>query len=427
MPPSSIAAGHAPVRGGPVRFGVDQLLDDRARWGRWRRVGLVTNEAARLAADVAVRSRAALLAAGVPVVRLFGPEHGLGGVAADGAAVADGLDPLTGVPVVSLYGARMRPARAQLADLDVVLFDIPDVGARFYTYAWTLWHLLHAAAEAGVPVVVLDRPNPLGGVLDAAEGPLLEDDCRSFVGESSIPVRHSLTLGELARLWQRESVPGVALSVVPCAGWDAARAWPAAGVPWVPTSPAMPAWESARWYPGTCLLEGTSVSVGRGTAAPFAQVGAPWLDGAGVAEAVRVELEAPEAGGLAERVRVTPTTFTPREGPYAGERCVGVSLALAPEDAGGTWVARVLRPVWLGLALAGAIADRHPGEFAWGRYPTAANPSGEDHLARLVGRRDVGARLVAVRGAERRAAMAEWTAVPGWGDRVAGVVLYGRG
>lgn len=410
-----------------VRFGVDALLADPARWGGWRRVGLVTNDAARLAADAELRSRAALRAAGVPVVRLFGPEHGLGGVAADGAAVADGLDPLTGVPVVSLYGARMRPARAQLADLDAVLFDIPDVGARFYTYAWTLWHLLHAAADAGVPVVVLDRPNPLGGVLDAAEGPLLADDCRSFVGESSIPVRHGLTLGELARLWQREAVPGVALSVVPCAGWDATRAWPAAGVPWVPTSPAMPAWASARWYPGTCLFEGTSVSVGRGTPAPFAQVGAPWLDAAAVAEAVRAELAAAEAGGMGERVRVTATVFTPAEGPYAGATCAGVSLALVPEDADGAWVARMLRPVWLGLTLLGAIADRHPGEFAWGRYPTAANPSGEGHLARLVGRRDVGSRLVAVRGASRRAAIAEWTAVPGWGDRVEPVLLYARG
>jgi uncharacterized protein YbbC (DUF1343 family) len=427
MPPSSIAVRPLPVRAGPVRFGVDQLLADRTRWGRWRRVGLVTNEAARPAADATQRSRVALLAAGVPVVRLFGPEHGLGGVAADGAAVADGCDPLTGVPVVSLYGAQLRPARAQLGDLDAVLFDIPDVGARFYTYAWTLWHLLHAAADAGVPVVVLDRPNPLGGVLAAAEGPLLEDDCRSFVGESSIPVRHSLTLGELARLWQREAVPGVALSVVPCAGWDATRAWPATGVPWVPTSPAMPAWESARWYPGTCLLEGTSVSVGRGTPAPFAQVGAPWLDAAAVAEAVAEALEAPEAGDMRARVRVRPAAFAPSEGPYAGERCAGVSLTLAPEDADGAWVARVLRPVWLGLALAGAIAERHPEDFAWGRYPTAANPSGDDHLARLVGRRDVGARLVSVRGAERRAAMAAWTAAPGWGARVAEVLLYARG
>jgi uncharacterized protein YbbC (DUF1343 family) len=410
-----------------MHFGVDVLLADPAPRRGWRRVGLVTNEAARLAADGSVRTRVALLAAGVPVVRLFGPEHGLGAVAADGAAVGDGVDPLTGVPVVSLYGARMRPEPAQLADLDVVLFDIPDVGARFYTYAWTLWHLLHACAESGVPVVVLDRPNPLGGVLAAAEGPLLEDDCRSFVGESSIPVRHSLTLGELARLWQREAVPAVSLTVVPCAGWDPTRAWPATGVPWVPTSPAMPSCASARWYPGTCLLEGTSVSVGRGTDAPFAQVGAPWMDGAAVAEAVQRALEFPEAGEMGERVCVRPTVFAPIEGPYAGERCAGVSLVLAPEDADGAWVARVLRPVWLGLALVGAIADRHPGDFAWGRYPTAANPSGADHLARLVGRREVGGQLVALQGGARGAAVAEWVGVPGWGARVGPVLVYGRG
>lgn len=130
---------------------------------------------------------------------------------------------------------------------------------------------------------------------------------------------------------------------------------------------------------------------------------------------------------MGERVRVMPTVFTPREGPYAGATCAGVSLALVPEDADGTWVARVLRPVWLGLTLLGVIAERHPEELAWAAYPTAANPSGEGHLARLVGRRDVGARLVAVRGAERRAAVAAWTAVPGWGARVVPALLYPRG
>jgi uncharacterized protein YbbC (DUF1343 family) len=269
-----------------VRFGVDVLIGQPSRWGNWHRVGLVTNDAARCATDPTRRSRVALLEAGVPLHRLFGPEHGLGAVAEDGAAVAHGKDALTGLPVVSLYGEQLWPSGEQLADLDVVLFDIPDVGARFYTYAWTLFHLLHACAAVGVPLVVLDRPNPLGGVLEAAEGPLLEEACRSFIGNDIIPVRHALTLGELARLWQAERVPSVSLDVIACEGWAATRGWPATGCAWVPTSPAMPHFDSAVWYPGTCLFEATNVSVARGTDAPFACIGAPWLDAAALAARV---------------------------------------------------------------------------------------------------------------------------------------------
>ena len=190
-----------------LRFGVDRLCAEPTRLqALWRahpnaqpttmrRVGLVTNDAARLATDPSRRSREALLAAGVPLVRLFGPEHGLQATAADGAPVRDDVDAVTGLPVVSLYGERMRPTADSLRDLDAVLFDIPDVGARFYTYTWTLYHVMVACAEAGVPLVVLDRPNPLGGALSQAEGPVLRDECRSFVGEDAIPVRHALTLG----------------------------------------------------------------------------------------------------------------------------------------------------------------------------------------------------------------------------------------
>ncbi|HEY9170955.1 MAG TPA: exo-beta-N-acetylmuramidase NamZ domain-containing protein, partial [Verrucomicrobiae bacterium] len=177
-------------------FGVDQVL---VTPGLLRgRIGLVTNDAARTALDVRVRSRVALQGAGFKLIRLFSPEHGLGADTDDGAPVRDGFDPLTGLPVVSLYGNKLRPPRASLADLDAVVFDIPDIGARFYTYIWTLSHVLEACAEAGVPLVVLDRPNPLGGDLAAAEGPIL-DVARygSFVGRAAIPIRHSLTAGEL--------------------------------------------------------------------------------------------------------------------------------------------------------------------------------------------------------------------------------------
>jgi uncharacterized protein YbbC (DUF1343 family) len=409
----------APVPTSPLRFGADILLSTPARWTEWQHVALVTNDAARLATAVASRTRHALRQAGLSLVLLFGPEHGLGASADDGASVADGIDPLTGLPVISLYGERLRPAREQLAGLDVVLFDIPDVGARFYTYAWTLWHVLHACADADVPLVVLDRPNPLGGVLDAAEGPLLAPDCRSFIGEDDIPVRHSLTLGELARLWQREHCAHARLDVIACEGWATTRAWPSTGLPWVPTSPAMPSFDSAMWYPGTCLFEATNVSVGRGTEWPFATIGAPWMDAHAMAHEVQTD-----------GVRLSPVTFTPMQGPHAGIHCHGVRLSLVhPSDhctTAATFVARTLRPVTLGLQLLHAVCRLHPHEFAWAPYPTAANPTGQNHLARLVGRSDVAERLVTLLETQRVSTITEWTRVADWPARTAPILLYDR-
>ncbi len=402
----------------PPRFGVDVLLSTPGRGRAWQRVALVTNDAARRSAAADTRSRVALQKAGLPLVRLFGPEHGLGATAADGASVPDGIDPLTGLPVVSLYGARMRPTAAHLTDLDTVLFDIPDVGARFYTYAWTLWHVLHACADAGVLLIVLDRPNPLGGVLSAAEGPLLSPACRSFIGEDDIPVRHSLTLGELARLWQREHCPAVRLEVIACEGWTPSLAWPATALPWVPTSPAMPSFDSAMWYPGTCLFEATNVSVGRGTDSPFAVIGAPWMDGERLAAAVDIP-----------GVRCTPVPFTPGEGPHRGEPCAGVQLSLAASAADplalAEFVARELRPVSLGLQLLHAVREHHPYDFAWASYPTAANPSGQQHLARLIGRTDVAEAITAL-SPTPRVSTTEWTRVADWPERVRPVLLYDR-
>jgi uncharacterized protein YbbC (DUF1343 family) len=349
-----------------VLFGVDDLIADRSQRGPVRRVGLVTNDAARLAADSTVHSRVALLKAGVPVVRLFGPEHGLAGTAADGAAVPDSIDPLTGVPTTSLYGDRMQPTRELIEGLDLILFDIPDVGARFYTYIWTLYHLLGASEQQGVRVVVLDRPNPLRGDLSLAEGPVLDLRYRSFIGEDRIPIRHQLTIGELARLWRAERFPTLSLTVLPVRGWTRDRTWSSLGLPWVATSPAMPSCESALWYPGSCLFEATTLSVGRGTDAPFQQFGAPWLD----AEAVSDDLASRSA------IDCSPCSFTPRLGPFAGETCAGVQFPTEPASPG---------PVAVGLLALAAVLRRHPNEFRWQTYPTAANPTGAGHFERLIG------------------------------------------
>jgi uncharacterized protein YbbC (DUF1343 family) len=383
----------------------------------------VTNDAARLASDGQVHSRTALRAAGVPLTRLFGPEHGVPARAPDGAIVADTIDELTGLPVVSLYGDRLQPDAAHLADLDAVLFDVPDIGVRCYTYAWTLWHMLHACANNGVPLTVLDRPNPLGGVLAAAEGPVLELAHRSFIGEDDIPVRHSLTLGELARLWQREHCPHADLTVIPCDGWQPARSWRSTGLPWVPTSPAITGFSSAVWYPATCWFEATNVSVGRGWEAPFTVVGAPWMDGHTVAQALSIP-----------GVRLLPWQFTPTTGPHAGHRCTGIRLGFTderpPGSPGTSVIARAYRPVALGLALLLAVARVHERAFAWAPYPTAANPMGQDHLARLLGRGDVAAAvpMLASASTERqREAITRWTATGEWAARVAPILLYDAG
>jgi uncharacterized protein YbbC (DUF1343 family) len=227
-----------------------------------------------------------------------------------------------------------------------VVYDIQDVGCRFYTYAWTLVKLMAAAAAAGVAVIIADRPNPLGGVL--VEGPGVEPELRSLVGLHDVPIRHGLTIGELARLVNAEAGLGCQLTVVPCAGWRRDMRWPATGLRWVPTSPNMPTAEAALVYPGTCLLEGTNVSVGRGTAKPFEWLGAPWVDGAALAaELNRIDLPG---------VRWRPVAFQPWSAPYLAQTCEGVQPhVLDPE---------VFRPVLAGVALLVALRRTHPEHFA---------------------------------------------------------------
>ncbi len=391
-----------------VRFGVDRVVADIALLSGARAVGLVTNDAARLASDATVRSRVALQHAGVPLVRLFAPEHGLDASAPDGAAVVNTTDERTGLAVVSLYGERMRPTPDQLGGLDLVLFDVPDVGVRFYTYAWTLFHLLAACAESRIPLCVLDRPNPLGGTLASAEGPTLDLALASFVGADAIPVRHALTLGELARMWQRERWPHADLRVVTCEGWARDMPWSDTALPWVPTSPAMPSVASLSTYAGLAFFEGTNLSVGRGTDAPFQHVGAPWLD----ADAVLSWLARASLAGIT----LEHDAFVPALAPHAGERCQGIRVIVTDASA--------YRPVAIGLWLLAAVVATHRSAFAWSRYSTAANPTGEGHVDRLVGQRSVRAQLDRDPNTVSAEQVAAWTAVPDWDARVRPILLY---
>lgn len=302
----------------PVRPGLEVLVTDSSHLVSGRRVGLVTNQA-----GVDRRGRHAvevLTAAGVRLTALFSPEHGFRGAAAPGEHVASSTDAATGLPIYSLYGRTTEPTDEMLAGVDVLLIDLPDVGARYYTYYGTTIAVMRAAARTGKQVVVLDRPNPIGG---RVQGNVLDTAFRSFVGGLAIPMRHGLTLGELARLARLDLGLTAELSVVPAAGWRRDADAMTTGLPFVAPSPNLKDLESLFHYPGTCLFEGTALSVGRGSDMPFHQVGAPWLDTTAVLRRVR------EAGvpGV-DWIGVSFTPNNPGDQKHAGVRLRGIRLVM---------------------------------------------------------------------------------------------------
>lgn len=306
-----------------VTVGADRLLSNEFHLIAGKRIGLVTNHTGVLSSGKHLADalhddpRVTLLA-------LFGPEHGIRGEASAGSHVSDGRDSATGVTVFSLYGKTYKPTPEMLKGVDVLLFDIQDVGARFYTYISTMSYAMEAAAEIGIPFVVLDRPNPITGI--RVEGPIREDSLRSFVGLHPIPIVHGMTAGELARMFNEEGwlKGGVKadLHVVKMAGWKREMWYDETGLRWVPPSPNIKTLETAVVYPGTCLIEGTNLSEGRGTDRPFEYIGAPFVDG----ETFSKELKKLNLPG----VDFQAVSFTPRPGSgatnpkYSGTLCSGV-------------------------------------------------------------------------------------------------------
>ncbi len=328
--------------------GLEVLLDDPAPVGD-RPWALLANHAAVTRGLGPARTDLAGTLRG-PLVRLLAPEHGLDGVAQDMEAVADEQDPLTGAPVRSLYGhdaSSLEPDARDLEGVQVLLVDLPDIGTRYYTFAATMDAAMAACERLRVEMVVLDRPNPIGGLV--REGGPVRPGLESFVGRVPVPIRHGLTLGELALLLQRERYPGLALGVVPCRGWRRRDWWDATGLPWVPPSPNMPTLETAAFYPGLCLVEATTLSEGRGTTRPFHLVGAPWLDAPAVVKAFRAR----HLPGVGARV----ARFRPAFGKHAGEVCAGLELHALDREA--------LQPVALGLHLLHVVRDVHPESFGW--------------------------------------------------------------
>jgi uncharacterized protein YbbC (DUF1343 family) len=298
---------------------------------------------------------------GVHVVALFSPEHGLRGSEEAGAKIGNGTDPVTGLPVHSLYGKINKPTPQMLADVDVLVFDIQDVGARFYTYLYTMSLAMEAAAENHKRFVVLDRPDPINGV--QLEGPVLEPKFATFVGLYPIPVRCGLTVGELATMingegWLAKGIKAD-LAVVPLTGWRRGMWFDQTGLRWIKPSPNMPDLETATLYPGLCLLEGTNLSEGRGTPTPFRQFGAPWID----SNALAAKLNALNLPG----VRFQPASFTPTSSKFRNQTCHGVEILLADRNH--------LQPFWTGVQIINELYRLYPAQFKWN----------EKHFDRLCG------------------------------------------
>ncbi len=341
------AAPHAgaPVRRPVVLPGIDVLFADSARLVAGRRVGLIANAAAVDRAGVPTIDRLAA-SSSARLVALFAAEHGIRGGAAPGEAVGDTVDVATGIPIYSLYGARRgAPTPDLMAAIDVLVVDLPDVGTRTWTYVTTMIRAMRAAREAGKPIVVLDRPNPIGC---AVQGPVLDTAFATAIGPLPVPLRHGMTLGELARFADGELRIGADLHVVPVKGWRRCEWLDETGLPFRAPSPNLRDLEALAWYPGTVLFESTDLSSGRGTDAAFRQVGAPWLDAARVARLVR------ERYGLAlEPVRFTPVR--PGDGKYADTLLAGLRFPAADRAHGD--------PVRDALRLLATIAEVHPAEY----------------------------------------------------------------
>jgi uncharacterized protein YbbC (DUF1343 family) len=341
-----------------VRTGLDILVHEQAHLLANQRVGLVSMPAAVLP-DLTL-ALDALRGAAIHVTALFGPEHGFRGAASDGAPVGDSTDPRTGLPTYSLYGAISEPTAEMLSNEDALVFDMQDVGVRFYTYLSTLFYVLRGSAKTGTPVFVLDRPNPITGGL--IEGGMIAPGFESFIGIINIPIRHGMTLGELALYMNNEYALHADVHLIKMRGWQREMWFDETALPWVPTSPAMPHLSTAILYPGMCLLEGTNLSLGRGTALPFEVCGAPWIDGHALATALN-EIQLPG-------VRFRATAFMPSASNHAGSECHGVQVHVTDRDS--------IRPVEMALHLI-AVARCLSGD-AWMWNPHFERLAGDSSL-----------------------------------------------
>jgi uncharacterized protein YbbC (DUF1343 family) len=338
------------MQGMAVCHGLDRLALGGFAKLRGRRIGVVCNQATVTGGLVHILDR--LLApdcrGAFEVVAAFGPQHGIWGHTQDNMIEWEGYrDPATGIMFHSLYGEHREPTPEMLEGIDLLLVDLPDIGTRYYTFIWTLALCMKACERIGIEVLVLDRPNPLGGL--ATEGPVLDPAYASFVGLYPLPARHGMTLGEVGRYLRAAFFPKVRLEVMGVEGWSRAEPYDATGLPWIMPSPNMPTLDTAWVYPGMCLLEGTTLSEGRGTTRPFETFGAPGLDGRALAEALRAE---PLEGCV-----FRPVQFQPAFHKHCGRICGGAFLHVTDRTS--------FRPVLTSIAVLKAIRSIAPGALEW--------------------------------------------------------------
>ena len=337
-----------------TEIGLSVLFRERLGLVEGRSIGLITNQTG---IDPQFRRNLTLFAEH-PKVRLaaiFSPEHGISGSAQAGIQIGPTIDKGKQIPIYSLYGETRQPTPEMLGGIDALVYDIQDVGSRFYTYISTLLRSMKAAAANNVDFIVLDRPNPICG--DRVEGNLLQPAFQSFVGETAIPIRHGMTVGELAQFCKTElDFVSNQLQVVPMHGWKRAMWYDDTGLPWVPPSPNMPTVETATLYPGTCLIEGTNLSEGRGTTKPFEWIGAPWIDPEKWADRL-TNLELPGA-------HFRPIHFTPSFSKYANQECHGIQVHITDRNQ--------LKPVDIALHLLSTVRQDYADQFEFlknrGRY-----------------------------------------------------------
>ncbi len=330
-----------------VITGLESLIQDPPKWLKGKRVGLLSNPAS---VDTRYRHASKLINEAFPgqLRALFGPQHGFRGEKQDNMVETEnGWDPILDIPLFSLYGDVRSPTPAMLSEIEVLVVDIQDVGTRVYTFIQTLALCMASCSQAGIPVVVLDRPNPLGG--EAVEGPLLRQEFRSFVGLYPLPLRHGLTVGELARLYADIWIQGCSVEVIPMRGWRRDMMFNHTGLPWVIPSPNMPTMNTALVYPGQVVLEGTNLSEGRGTTLPFELCGAPFIKPHRLAAALEVH----KIPGVVFR----EVYFEPTFHKWAGQLCGGLQLHVL--DPGS------FRPLLTTLAIIQEVINLYPDQFAW--------------------------------------------------------------
>jgi uncharacterized protein YbbC (DUF1343 family) len=345
------AARKVATRNGTVKTGIDVLEEHdfdvlKSADGPKRKIGLVTNQTGL---DAEGRRTIDVLASapGVSLETIFSPEHGVTGTI-DDIHVANSKDAVTGIPIYSVYGgtdAARRPSQDVLKTLDAVVFDIQDAGARFYTYETTLGYFLEGAAKAGIEMIVLDRPNPVNGAF--VQGPVSDAGHESFTDYFQVPVRHGMTMGELAQMFNAERAINAKLKVVPMEGWLRGDWFDSTGLTWIDPSPNLKSFRAAMLYPGVAVIEGTNVSVGRGTDTPFEWVGAPWIRSRELADYMNAR--------AISGVRFVPVSFTPSASNYSGQLCQGVSIVLLDRN--------TLDAPEMGIELASALYKLYPKDF----------------------------------------------------------------